>query len=38
MGDATRFPTAGHFASYTGTAPPGHLQRQHHPAPPQHRR
>ncbi|WP_228122871.1 IS110 family transposase [Saccharothrix syringae] len=21
IGDATRFPTAGHFASYTGTAP-----------------
>ncbi|WP_435849524.1 IS110 family transposase [Streptomyces olivaceus] len=37
IGDVGRFPTEQHFAGYTGSAPPGRLQRQQRPPPARHR-
>ncbi|MGW2108190.1 transposase [Streptomyces sp. NPDC001948] len=36
IGDMSWFPTEHHFASYTGSAPPGRLQRQQRPPLAQH--
>jgi transposase len=38
VGDVTRFPTRGHFASWTGTSPHRRLQRRQHAPPPVPRR
>ncbi|MGW5624327.1 transposase, partial [Streptomyces olivaceus] len=37
LGHIGRFPTEQHFAGYTGSAPPGRLQRQQRPPPARHR-